>query len=155
MAKALITLTWCDRHLTEKDEEVPAEPMPEWADKWQVDLCAECAVVVLEARALYEQYGAKGKRTAEVTTKPVPRRPDQAADGPYTCPQKGCGSVLVNKQSLGAHARQTHGMTVGELLGQPLKFKCDCGRGFTTGQGLAAHQRSAHGAKPATAGAGA
>ena len=30
MATAMVTLTWCDWHLTEKDEEVPATAQPEF-----------------------------------------------------------------------------------------------------------------------------
>jgi C2H2 type zinc finger protein len=157
MAKALITLTWCDRHLTEKDEEVPAEPMPEWADGWGVDLCAECATPVHEVMALYQRYGAKGKRTPQMTTRPAPKRPDRQTEGPFTCPQEGCGAVLATRGSLGAHGRQIHGVSLGELLGQPLNHKCPekgCGKAFSTGHGLAVHMRS-HGVTAAKAGAGA
>lgn len=145
MAKALITLTWCDRHLTDKDEEVPASPMPEMQG-WNLDLCSDCSAPLLESLALYERYGAKGKRTPQMTTRPVPKRPDKGAEGPFPCPAEGCGSVLANRDSLGSHVRQIHGKSVGELEGQPLDHQCpDCDRAFTTAVGLSGHVRAAHG----------
>lgn len=138
MATAMVTLRWCDKHLTEKDEEVPADPMPAWADGWQVDLCTECAGPIIAARELTETYGAKGERTPQMVKRPKVR-PDQAS---YPCPAEGCGSVLSNRSSLGAHARQKHGVTIGELEGRELTHTCpDCGQGFTTPQGVAVHAR--------------
>lgn len=151
MATAMVTLTWCDRHLTDKDEEVPGSSMPP-VNGAQLDLCDECALPLMEALALYERYGSKGKRTPQLAAvkrraaaPQKPARPDQTpVEGGLPCPQPDCESVLKNRSSLGAHARQDHGVTLGELEGKPITHTCDvkgCGKGFTTLQGFTLHQR--------------
>lgn len=145
----MVTLTWCDRHLIEKDEEVPASSMPEIQGA-NLDLCDDCAGPLMEALALYEQYGSKGKRTPKLAT--VRKRAEAAAaavpakarpvPGGLACPDPDCDSVLTNRQSLGAHARQIHSKTLGELEGKPIAHVCpDCGAGFTTNQGITLHAR--------------
>ena len=145
MATAMVTLTWCDRHLTDTDEEVPGDAMPPWADGLAVDLCPECAAPVLAARELAEHYGAIGKRTPEVVKGRRPLVPSSRADaqpvaGGLACPD--CGAKLSNRQSLGSHARNIHGKSLGELEGKPLNYVCPtCQQGFTTPQGVAVHAR--------------
>jgi hypothetical protein len=151
MATAMVTLTWCDWHLTEKDTEEPAQRYT-WGDL-TVDLCEDCAAPIAQALALFTDYGAKGKRTPQLAavrrrarkaspqaTAPTPSV--KAADGTYACPDPGCDSVLKSRQSLGAHARQIHGKSLGELEGRPITHTCDeCGAGFTTLQGITLHER--------------
>ena len=137
MAIALIQLTWCDRHLQEKNEEVPAEPMPDWGG-FNLDLCADCRAPIDEAMALYTEYGSKGKRTKapKAVARVIPSDPQP---GDHRCPQPGCeGLSFATRESLGAHGRQLHNMSIGELLGLPLPFTCDeCGRKFSSPQGVA------------------
>lgn len=144
----MVTLTWCDRHLADKDEQVPASAMPEIQGA-QLDLCDDCAAPLLEVLALYETYGSKGQRTPKLASvrkraAAAPGKPASAqpVPGGLPCPKALCDSVLVDRASLGAHARQTHGVTLGELEGRPVTHTCEeCGRGFTTLQGISLHQR--------------
>ena len=151
MAKAMVTLTWCDRCLTDNDTETPARPMPE-VQGMNLDLCDGCAAPLLEALAMYERYGARGKRTptlAAVTKRKAAAKPGKDATvvpanavETFICPDAGCGAVLGSRQSLGAHARQIHHVTLGELEGKPIIETCaECGAGFTTHQGITLHQR--------------
>lgn len=147
MATAMVTLTWCDRHLSDKDEEVPATAMPEIQGA-QLDLCDDCAAPLMEALALYEAYGSKGQRTPKLASvrkraaAPRARADSVPAAGGLPCPKALCDSVLRNRASLGAHARQNHGMTLGQLEGKPVAFTCEtCGAGFTTKQGIKLHER--------------
>lgn len=144
MATALVTLTWCDKHLAEKDEEVPAVPMPEWSGL-NVDLCEKCAEPILVARALYTDYGSKGQRTP----KPPRRRnaraavatPEAATDPPHVCPE--CGNTLGFRHTLVQHVRNVHGKYLLEMEGKPLPYECDtCGRRVPTPGALALHQKA-------------
>jgi hypothetical protein len=133
----MVTLTWCDVHLTEHDEERPAHPFT-W-DEYQLDLCEECLPTIAAARIMFEKYGSKGPRTLAPSA--VVRKGKQPG-GLLSCPAPDCGSVLGNRASLGAHARQIHGMTLGELEGRPVAHTCEeCGQGFTTYQGITLHTR--------------
>ncbi len=161
MATALVTLTWCDQHLAEKDEEIPATTMPPWADGLSVDLCDECAAPVLAARALAEHYGSKTDRTPKPPKRvraAARRNGASTAERPadwdgratrsgkpalYGCPK--CDGGFASRQSLAAHARNVHDLTLGELEGKATPHKCSepgCGRAFTTPQGLALHERA-------------
>lgn len=137
MAKELVTLTWCDLHLAEKDEQVEATT---WhLGKGQVDLCAECAQPFQDAQALVDSYGAVGKRTR---TKGKQSGPED----PQTCPV--CGKVAKNRDSLASHGRHIHKMNLGELLGDKQDYACPvCGKKFSTPQGAGAHRARSH---PAT-----
>lgn len=168
MATALVTLIWCDWHLAEKDEEVPATEMPPFGDGLRLDLCKECAEPVLAVHALYERFGSKGDRT------PKPPRNLRAAlarqgktstqkdaraiaeGAPTTsrglaalhpCPAPDCDSVLGSRQSLAAHARNTHHSSLPVLEGKPTPYACDqpdCGKAFASPQGLALHRKQVH-----------
>jgi hypothetical protein len=158
VAIALITLTWCDRHLSEKDEEVPAGPMPAWADGLNVDLCPECAAPYVEARKLAEEYGSKGdrtsspqKRTRAKTAAPAPaptgKVTSRGLPATHICPAKDCGAGLSSRPSLAAHARQTHKTSLPALEGKPATYKCDqrgCGRAFSSPQAIALHRKQTH-----------
>jgi hypothetical protein len=136
----MVTLTWCDQCLAEKDEEVQAASMPPY-DGMQVDLCSEHAAPVMAARNVYATYGSTGSRH---TLRPSTVQKAGKA-GAATCPQAGCGAVLNGRQSLAAHARQIHGMTIGQLEGKAITHPCtypDCDRGFTSPQALALHERA-------------
>jgi len=159
VATALVTLTWCDRHLSDKDEEVPATPMPD-VQGYGLDLCEECAEPLLAQLALYQRYGAKGdrtpkpsKRTAAAVAAAAPVETTRAGKpAAHTCP--GCQHLFTSRASLAAHARKDHGKSLPELEGKPVPFKCDqrgCGRAFASVQAIALHRKQAHG----LAGAGA
>lgn len=140
----MVTLTWCDWHLTEKDEEVPATAMPEF-EGMGLDLCEPCAGQVAAMRAFYELYGSKGSRTMR-----VPRSKLQVAAagamvekrGQVLCPSPGCGKTYKNRGSLGAHVRQDHATTLPLLEGKPATEVCEtCGQKFASKQAIGMHQR--------------
>jgi len=137
----MITLTWCDRHLQDKDEEVPAEQF-HWGNQ-HVDLCEECAGPVLEAAELFTKYGSDGKRTPPPQIRTVKKAQAAQKDERATCPE--CGREYLNRGSLGSHARQIHGKSLGALTGSELTHKCRwCDAGYTTGQGQSLHERARH-----------
>lgn len=134
MAKEQVILTWCDRHLSEKDEQVKGDTYT-WG-KQNVDLCEECAGPLVEARQLFDTFGAVGSRTK------APKKQSGEVD-PHTCPV--CGMVAKNRSALGSHGRSQHSMSIGEMEGKELPYTCDvCQRGFSTPQGAAAHRARSH-----------
>jgi hypothetical protein len=142
MATAMITLTFCDVCLSEKDLEVPGQAYDQGG--YQIDACDEHSAPLVEAQKLAEAYGSKGKRTPTIS---VPRMTGSQAVGAegMACPVPGCGSVLTGRQSLGAHVRQQHGMTLGEAEGRPIVATCEiCGAKFTTQNGHTLHTRQKH-----------
>jgi len=142
MAKAMITLTWCDKHLTDKDEEVPAEQF-EWNGR-HVDLCGDCATPLLEVQAIFTEYGSTGKRTPTMQTRTVQKAvAGNRVSDPQGCPI--CGKTYKNRDTLGTHAREQHGKTLAEIDGKPLDHKCRwCDKAYATGQGLSLHERQRH-----------
>lgn len=138
MAKAMITLTWCDYCLTEKDLEIPAQEFQ--VGGFQVDLCEEHALPLVESQKLAETYGSKGKRTPTLAGPPPTARVDQ-----LPCPVPGCGKAYGGRASLGAHVRAAHGITVGEAEGKPIVARCEeHNQGFTTQAGYALHISQKH-----------
>lgn len=155
MAIALITLTWCDRHLADKDEEVPAEPMPV-LDGYGLDLCSECAAPILEVLAAYEKYGSKGDRTPRPPRKikrPTPAKAVAAASAPmsdsHVCPE--CEGSYASRQSLASHTRNVHDKSLAELEGRPTPYHCSCGKNFAAPPGLALHVKKHPGHQQAAA----
>lgn len=146
MARAMITLTWCDWCLTEKDLETPATAMPE-LDGFQVDLCEEHAAPFREARQLAEHYGSKGKRTPSLATPAKVSAREALGIDPLRCPVPDCGDEkgFSGRQSLSTHVRQTHGISLGEAEGKPIVARCEeHDRGFTTQAGYALHLSQKH-----------
>lgn len=142
MAKAMVTLTFCDVCLAEKDLEVTGQAYE--LGGYGVDLCPEHALPLVESTTLAQTYGSKGKRTPTIA---MPRHTASQALGAEgtPCPIPDCGSVLGGRQSLGAHVRQQHGMTLGEAEGKPILATCEtCGARFTTQHGHTLHMRQKH-----------
>ena len=127
MATAMLTVRYCDRCLTEKDEQVPADAMPD-VQGMNLDLCAEHAAPLMEALAVYERYGAKGDRTMRAPLQLTPSGKRRRGQGDLTCP--GCGRTgYLNRGSLSAHVRQTHDTSLSVLEGRPADVVCDdCGQ---------------------------
>jgi len=148
MAKAMITLTWCDYCLTEKDLEIPAQGFQ--VGDFQVDLCEEHALPLLESQKLAETYGSKGKRTPTLAgPPPKPTAREALGIDPLACPVPGCGKSFGGRQSLGAHTRTEHGISLGEAEGKPIVARCEeHSQGFTTQAGYALHISQKHKGKP-------
>ena len=152
MARAMVTLTWCDQCLEDDDQETPAAPMPE-LEGIGVDLCEAHAAPVVALRELYQHYGSKGPRTMR-----APRSRLQVAaagamaetQGRVMCPGPGCGKLYKNRGSLGAHVRSDHHTTLPLLEGKPATETCpDCGQKFASRQALGMHARKHAKRKPA------
>ena len=136
MAKAMVTLTWCDIHL-ELDEQVPGQPMPE-LDGYQLDLCAICAEPIAAARKLYQDYGSKGARTIRPPKGSVQQL--AAVEPTHACPV--CQKHYKNRGSLAAHVRTQHETSLQVVEGKPATVPCEtCGGMFATQQALQMHQR--------------
>lgn len=158
MATELITRIWCDRHLSEKDEQVtgrswallvsgpeqPAQRTPR-----TVDLCEDCAqdLGLAAVRDLIDEYGLDGsghrgkpKGAASRAAAPAPAR---TAESEISCPD--CDHVAASRSNLAAHGRRAHGKTIAELLGEPTPFVCPvCGQGFGLAQSMALHRTRTH-----------
>ena len=148
MATELITLTYCDIHLQDKDEQVPGQAYPGFEGSGQsIDLCEECAQVRIAVQVMYDTYGAKGKRTQR------PQRQSKAGDpGAISCPRPDCDGTAKNQDSLASHARHVHGVSLAQLMGKPTPFACEvegCGRAFSTPAGLGRHVTMSHQGNPA------
>jgi hypothetical protein len=141
MATELRTLTWCDVHQQEKDEQEPGHCYE--IGGRQVDLCNECAGPFLAAAQLAAEYGRKPRRSHRAKTEEKPADLVSPVD-PLVCPECGKGPY-VHLQSLSSHARAAHGMSRAQILGKETPYTCSqrgCGRVFSTPQGLALHERS-------------
>lgn len=165
MATELRTFTWCDVHLSQKDEQVEAtswmlsadpmvEPRTGTPAVFTVDLCDDCAAdfALMALQELIEEHGVDGqgkrrRRRPAAAKKAAPAAQANAApraEEELACPE--CGETFADRNRLGAHGRKAHGRTIAELLGEETPYVCeDCGSGFGVPQALARHRGSAHG----------
>lgn len=167
---------WCDWHLINKDERVPAQlrrvPLPGRSKKELVDLCDPCnqeriEVHIEAVRQLLDEYG----RTENAKTPPITpgstggkrgRKPHP--DNVISCPMPDkCGGYTAGtRTSMRTHFLDAHDVSLPvwegrngtSLEGNKIEFYCSgkvgqkkCEAGFTTSQGKASHEYSEHGIK--------
>lgn len=149
MAKTIVT--FCDRHLGDHDEEVPAVALRvAFGDSApvEIDLCEECRKELVDPLADF--LSEHGQPTV---------RPKNAA-GRTPCPVPGCGASYKQNKGLKNHLATVHADAVqdGMVAGNPVpigadpqaegQYACpDCERSFLTPQGVGAHRSRAHGYK--------
>jgi hypothetical protein len=146
VATEIRTDRWCDWHLTERDEKVPAEAVTlaltvsgDQPGTWHVDLCADCLGPFLNVAEVARDYGAD-RPSLNGTPTPTP-----AADEPRPCPI--CGK---RPKFLRSHLRNIHDMTMAAVFPDeyPDARPCeDCGEPFVDLRALTQHRRKRHPAK--------
>jgi uncharacterized C2H2 Zn-finger protein len=152
MAQRIITL--CDQHLVDGEEvegttyTVAIGGPGIKPQTYATDACPGHATILTDLAQWLREHGqaveapAKRGRPKGSAPAPQPVQAAPAAAGEHVCPQ--CGHVAANRQALGAHGRRAHGVTVGQLLGEPADLVCpECGQAFSTPQGLGVHRAKA------------
>lgn len=154
MATQVITRTLCDFCQADDVERPDAERVVISIDanRWEVDVCKTHGQPLQDLADTLAEHGRKvPMRPITASTTKTPRQARGSVydsvtqaddDGMYRCPAEGCPSMLGNRGSLLAHARQVHKVTLAELTGQPTPFACErCHKRYPNKQGLAMHRR--------------
>lgn len=143
MATQIEVTKWCDVHLYEHNENVPAETiaLPVPGTVRTVELCTECEERILgPVRKIYDEYGAK----PDARNTPLPSRGGKA---PAVCPE--CGSQHPDVSLMRAHVKRIHKDKAADILDLHGKgYVCTqegCDFEAIRPQGLGAHLRQAHG----------
>ena len=142
MATQIITRTLCDfcqADEVETTDDVETVLVAINGQRWEVDGCKPHRQPLLDLADTLAEHGRK-----------VPMRAEIAPDGSARVECPACHKSYKNRASLGSHARQDHGLTLGQLEGRDTgkSFTCDeCQREFDTPQGYAVHRNRAHGVK--------
>jgi hypothetical protein len=150
MATQIITRILCDFCSAEDVTTPDARTVSVSIDgtHYDVDVCEMHGKPLSELAETLAEFGRKlpGTATERARLKPS-RQPSGPGDGQDNkCP--ACGKEYNYRSSLTSHARSAHGVTLAELQGEPVPFKCDiCERAFSTPQGVSVHQARKHGSE--------
>lgn len=120
--KEVQVISWCDHEAHDEGERVSADQSFTLTvldgTPYEIDLCDEHAMPILEALTLMEERGTKvvqprKKRGPAKDSTGV--RPKRAYPNP-PCPE--CGHEATTRKALMQHARHRHGKGIRELLGE-------------------------------------
>lgn len=148
MARELRTFIWCDRHQTEKDEQVEGVEYKVSLGRsglLVMDLCDQCASPVAEVAELLSSYGRKADKAA--TEPAASQSTRRGRGGPHKCPMAGCDYPGgPSRGALDQHLRAHHDTTLAVMDGAP-KVPCTmsgCSVELTGPSGWISHWKARH-----------